>query len=235
MNIIAFDTASDIFAAGLSVATEKVGEKRYFLTIDGGQKHSELIMEAAETLLKLAGIGKTDLHMAACMEGPGSFTGLRIGFAAVKGLSFALGIPFISVPTLDCMTSLYFKWPGIVIPLLDAKKNAFFAAIYKNGKRMSDYLDIKIEELIEKIMGIYSLESPPPLLILSGPASPLAFNDILKAFPSAVLDSSHKRGYAAELLNIAAEKGILDHNRSLVSSGPEYVRKSDAELGGIMD
>ena len=225
MNIIAFDTATDIFSIGLST-----GDKNYYLTADSGQKHSELIMDAADVLMRIGGIAREELGAAACMEGPGSFTGLRIGFAAAKGLALALGITIIPVPTLDCMASPFSFWPGIVVPVMDAKKNAFFTALYRKGERLTPYLDTEMEGLINSIKDVIArqTQNPPPLLI-AGPAAGLAFSPLTDAFPGAVCDTACRQGFAGELLNLAKEKTII-MTEPVVNSGPLYLRKSDAEL-----
>jgi len=233
MTLIAFDTASDVFSLGLAVKKQKL---RYYLEIAGGQKHSELIMDAADTLLRMAGVAKTELEGSVCMEGPGSFTGLRIGFAAAKGLALALGIPVIPVPTLDCMAAPFSFWPGIVLPLLDAKKNAFFTALYRNGKPVSGYLDIGMEELIKTIT-LHTESSrcsgTSSSLLITGPAASLAFPVLTEAFPGTLADTFRERGYAVELLNFASEGRIMLASGK-EKSGPLYLRKSDAELNGGM-
>jgi tRNA threonylcarbamoyladenosine biosynthesis protein TsaB len=228
VNIIAFDTATDVFSAGLAA-----DKKRYFLSVDGGQKHSELIMDAADTLLGIAGIERKNLQAVACMEGPGSFTGLRIGFAAAKGLAFALGIPVIPLPTLDCMAMPYSFWPGIVLPVIDAKKNAFFTALYRQGKRLSGYLDIEIKDLVNAIAE--AAEGNNPSLLVTGPAAAMVFNRLSESFPNTVSCSPCETGFSAELLNLAIEKVIIGVDTSGYSAGPLYLRKSDAELSKNTD
>ncbi|MCL1814973.1 MAG: tRNA (adenosine(37)-N6)-threonylcarbamoyltransferase complex dimerization subunit type 1 TsaB [Treponema sp.] len=228
MTLIAFDTATEVFSIGLAV---KNTGQRYYLEIAGNQKHSELIMDAADTLLRMAGISKTELKGAACMEGPGSFTGLRIGFAAARGLALALEIPVIPIPTLDCMAAPFSFWPGTVLPLIDAKKNAFFTALYRGGNRISNYLDTSMGELVKTIAANTPASSPS--LLLTGPAVSLGLSDLAAAFPESASICTRERGYAAELLNLAIEKGIVDKGEE--SSGPLYLRKSDAELKGNMD
>ena len=218
MNLIAFDTAWDAFSIGLAVK-----KQCYYLEINNGQKHSELIMEGMELVLGMAGIKKTDLNGIACMEGPGSFTGLRIGFATAKGLAFALNLPLIPVPTLDCMAYSYSFWPGIVIPVIDAKKNAFFCALYLQGKRICDYLDNSIEELISLIKS-KNIQDP---LLITGPAASLVFPALHDLFPETIVTTDNEHGYAAELLKLAEETCILTTG---VNCGPMYLRKSDAEL-----
>ena len=235
MNIIAFDTAADTFALGLAVeAGTPDKEQRYYLEISGGRRHSELIMDGADALLRMAELKKEDLDGAACMEGPGSFTGLRIGFAAAKGLALALGIPLIPVPTLDCLAAPFSFWPGIVLPVMDARKNAFFTALYRGGERLGDYLDSDTENLIVRVKEA----EPSPALLVTGPAAPLAFPGLAAVFPQTALDPAWRRARTAELLNFAVKRSIVitdtlyGSEKGLPSfdSGPMYLRRSDAEL-----
>ena len=233
MNTIAFDTASDIFSIGLSTEC-----RRYCFSAEGGQKHSELIMDGADILLRSAGIERTALEAVVCMQGPGSFTGLRIGFSAAKGLALALDIPIIPIPTLDCMAYPFSFWPGIVLPVIDARKNAFFTALYSQGKRLSEYLDIEIEALIRTIaatLAQHNQNSSVASLLVTGPASFMVKNALSEAFSDTAINCTFRQGYAAELLNIAAEKGIFKKTSADFSVGPLYLRKSDAELTENMD
>jgi tRNA threonylcarbamoyladenosine biosynthesis protein TsaB len=217
MNILAFDTATENFSIGLGA-----GEKRYFLEVHGGRKHSELIMGAAETLMELAELEKEDLEAAVCMEGPGSFTGLRISFATAKGIALALGIPVIAVPTLDCMAAPHSIWPDLVVPVIDARRNSFFTALYLKGKRISPYMDSTLDDL-RKIIVKHRPKSAS--LLLTGPAASMAFSGLSEFFPDILIDPANKRSHAGELLNLVQESDIL--NKGV--SGPLYLRKSDAE------
>jgi tRNA threonylcarbamoyladenosine biosynthesis protein TsaB len=226
--IIGFDAATDVLALGLAIADPESGSagRRYYLEIDCGQKHSGLVMDAADALAGMAGLRKEALTAAACMEGPGSFTGLRIGFAAAKGIALALHIPVIPVPTLDCMAAPFSFWPGTVIPSMDAKKNAFFAALYRGGERTGPCMDCTPEELIEAVNG-HGGENRGGLL-LTGPGTRLLYPALAAAFPKLYADPSCRRSRICELLNLAANMDILNR----VNSGPVYIRKSDAELNG---
>ncbi|MDR2766772.1 MAG: tRNA (adenosine(37)-N6)-threonylcarbamoyltransferase complex dimerization subunit type 1 TsaB [Treponema sp.] len=233
MNLIAFDCASDVFSLALAA-----GEGRYYLEINGGKRHSELIMSAADTLLRAAGLAQADLDAAACMEGPGSFTGLRIGFATAKGLALALDIPVIPVPTLDCCALFHSAWPGIVLPVMDARQRAFFAALYFHDKRLTPYLDAKSGEIADLVSrhqdalssGTARERGEIPLLVC-GPASEAFMPLIRERFPQSALAPFPNRGYAAELLHFALNKYIVDvgEKTSGMDCGPLYLRKSDAE------
>ena len=222
MNILAFDTADQI----LSLALEcKSGF--YFLEIDKPGSHLELLMESTDSLCKKAGILPGELDKIICMRGPGSFTGLRIGYSAAKGLSLALGIPLISIPTLDCLAYHLSFWQGLVISAIDAKNNFFFAAFYLNGERISPQFDISVEMLAEKLVKIPNYSNLPLIItgwganLLKTKLEPIIRNKTLN------LDSQYQKGRARELILLAKDDKLKEND---IISGPIYIRKSDAEL-----
>jgi tRNA threonylcarbamoyladenosine biosynthesis protein TsaB len=178
-------------------------------------------MEGLDMVLNAAGLEAADLDMVACMRGPGSFTGLRIGFSVAQGLSLALGIPMVSAPTLDCMALPCSAWPGIVVPVIDAKKHRYFTALFKGNRRISDYMDAEIAEITSKI-------PPHERILLTGPGADMAEPEFARIFPGngVFIDPAHGRGKSRELLEIAGKNTILNKG----SSFPLYLRKSDAEL-----
>ncbi|MDR3124034.1 MAG: tRNA (adenosine(37)-N6)-threonylcarbamoyltransferase complex dimerization subunit type 1 TsaB [Treponema sp.] len=222
MNILALDTAASVMSIALST-----GDDVWYFEAEAGLRHGELLMDAADRLLEGAGIGSADLDLAACMKGPGSFTGLRIAFAAAKGLSLALGIPMVAVPTLDCMAAAWASWPGIVLPAMDAKKGRFYAALYRGGRRLGGHLDAEPEELAAALRTAESAGEP---VMLTGPAAQLVLEALKPPEPDRFfVDPQGKRGKARELLDTAKKTVILNAGDE-VFSGPLYLRKSDAEL-----
>ena len=225
MNILAIDSADK----ALSIALE-ANSSLWYIEIDDGIRHSELLMENIDGLCKNAGMKRQDLNIAACMQGPGSFTGLRIGFSTVKGLSLALGIPFASVPTLDCLALPLSCWPGIVVSAIDAKKSCFFTALYRNGKRLTEYMDTSPEIISNEIIN-KRLSGTEPVIVTGYGADtlfPLLAEIIPSGSVSICLDPGYKKGKARELLEIIKYDKITCHCSP--DSGPVYIRKSDAEL-----
>ena len=221
MNIMALDTATEVFSAALTTETGT-----WYSEIDAGSRHSELLMECIDGLFKLASLAPADLKLIACMKGPGSFTGLRIGFSTAKGLALALGIPLVSVPTLDCMAYSLSAWPGIILPVIDAKKACFFSALYRGSKRLTDYSDLPPENIID--MAEKAMLSPDEPIVLTGSGADLFFSRLAPHYSlkHIVVSQEFKRGRARELLEIAKNVKIEDS----LNSGPIYLRKSDAEL-----
>ena len=218
MNILVFDTASAVISLALSGP-----EGAHFLESDTGMRHAEVLLDMADSLLHAAGLGARDLELTGCMRGPGSFTGLRIGFAAAKALSLSLGIPLVSIPTLDCMAASLAAQPGLAVPVIDAKQGRFFAALYRRGERLSPYLDESPDSLAARLA-----ETGDPIL-LTGPDAPLLKARLGSFGDRVAVDSAHRQGRARELLE-AVRAGYPANGADGPDDGPLYLRKSDAEL-----
>lgn len=103
-----------------------------------GYSHAESLHVFIDEVLKLAGISITELDAVAVSKGPGSYTGLRIGVSAAKGLCYALDLPLISVDTLQALSMQVNEMKTVYIPMLDARRMEVFTAVY-------DVNHIKIE------------------------------------------------------------------------------------------
>jgi tRNA threonylcarbamoyladenosine biosynthesis protein TsaB len=229
MNILALDTATPVLSAALST-----GEGVWHFEINAGLTHSELLMEAVDRLIKTAGLKPSRLDLVACMKGPGSFTGLRIGFAAAKGIALSLGIPLRTVPTLDCMADPFENWQGIVIPVIDARKHSFFTALYRGKTRISGYMDAGIPAIAGALKTAVSGEAAENenRILLTGPDADMIKGQLEEFFPKNCLffDPHGKKGRGPELLEVVKKYSILDNISDEIFSGPLYLRKSDAEI-----
>lgn len=92
--------------------------------------HGELLHLFIEKVLREAEISPAELAAVAVSKGPGSYTGLRIGVSAAKGMCFALGIPLIALPTLRIMAEASLGLEGLLIPVLDARRMEVYSAVY---------------------------------------------------------------------------------------------------------
>ena len=95
-----------------------------------GYSHAERLHVFIEEIIKEAQITFKDLSAIAVSQGPGSYTGLRIGVSAAKGLCFALDIPLIAVDTLQVLASQAKLSSGLIIPMLDARRMEVYSAIF---------------------------------------------------------------------------------------------------------
>lgn len=218
MNTLAIDAANDSLALALQTATG-----RFTLTADEGLHHSERLIPFAEALLSRAGIEPGDINLVACMGGPGSFTGLRIGMSAAKGLATALSIPFIAISTLQCHASAYAFWPGLVIPIIDAKKSRFYCAIFQDGARLCSDMDATGQQ-IGALAAQFEDRGP---VLLTGPDAEI----LSPAWPTALAPPrSSRRNAVDQLLELAIRRFEETGSGDSEEMGPEYLRKSEAEL-----
>jgi tRNA threonylcarbamoyladenosine biosynthesis protein TsaB len=151
MKILGIDTATPYLALGIVENQEVLSELRF----NAGQTHAQILLPNIDRVLKEASLKLEELDGIAISIGPGSFTGLRIGLATAKGLCFALSKPLISVPTLDGLVYSQKSPSYALVPILDAKKNEVYSAVYhsRDGRimRVSDYWVTSIEKLVAKI------------------------------------------------------------------------------------
>lgn len=95
-----------------------------------GYSHAEKLHVFLEELLKETELSFKDINAIAVSQGPGSYTGLRIGVSAAKGLCYALDIPLIAVDTLQILANQVTVEEGIIIPMIDARRMEIFSAIF---------------------------------------------------------------------------------------------------------
>ena len=99
---------------------------------DTSYSHAERLHVFIEDVLQETGVKKTELDAIAVSKGPGSYTGLRIGVSAAKGLCFALDIPLISIDTLEALAYQVKANDGIIVPMLDARRMEVYSAIFSS-------------------------------------------------------------------------------------------------------
>ena len=126
MKILGIDSSGNV--AGVAIVTDGVTTGEY--TINHKKTHSETLLPMVDELLRMTETDLKSIDAIACASGPGSFTGLRIGAATVKGLCLAVDKPVVAVPTL---TGLAYGLSGVsslVCPLMDARRNQTYTALY---------------------------------------------------------------------------------------------------------
>lgn len=140
-----------------------------------GMTHSQTLMPMIESVLKTADKSVSDLDAIAVNAGPGSFTGVRIGVSAVKGLAFTADLPCISVSTLECMAENTVATSNSVICcLMDARCQQVYGAIFEKDAdgvvhRLSEDEALTMQQMLDKLI---TLERPT---ILVGDGSELCY------------------------------------------------------------
>jgi len=151
MNLLALDTSSKtascaVFSDGILIAESFT---------NAGLTHSQTILPMVEAMLKHAKIAINDIDAFAVSAGPGSFTGLRIGISAVKGMAMAMDKPCAGVSTLCALAAGLRAFDGYIAATLDARREQVYAAIFhcKDGEltRVSPDEAVSIEELGQRL------------------------------------------------------------------------------------
>lgn len=126
MNLLAIDTSGP----AMSVAVMSGGKTACLIAMNRALTHSETVMPAVDEALMAAGLSCRDIDCFAAVAGPGSFTGVRIGVCAVKGLAHAAGKPCARVHALEALAMNFFGFDGLACPILDARRGQVYCAAY---------------------------------------------------------------------------------------------------------
>jgi len=150
MKILGFDTSTKFLCLGLYD-----GAKIYEYNLELGRKNSSLLVVTIKRALDALGWDIKDIDYFACGLGPGSFTGIRVGLATIKGLAWSQNKPVIGISTLDILAKNAKANNGFIVPVIDAKRNLIYCCIYKaqngNIKRASPYMLLSENEMLKKI------------------------------------------------------------------------------------
>ena len=224
MLILAFETSAKAGSVALMDDKKLLGESYQ----NTGLTHSQTLMVMAEDLLKQCGKTVSDITAVAVAEGPGSFTGVRIGVAAAKGFAWGGELPCYGVSTLEAMAESLGIYQGYVCPCMDARRNQVYNAMFyvNRGKveRVKEDRAIALAELAEELK---ALEGP---IFLVGDGSNLTYNTLSAEIPSLVLPPEHRMHQRATGVAILAAKKIAAGETGDGNAlTPNYLRFSQAE------
>lgn len=153
MRVLAVDTSSSVAAVAVMNERELLGE----YVLNHRKTHSQKLVPMIDELLRNLELRPEDIDVYAAANGPGSFTGLRIGVTTIKAMAFALQKPVVSVPVLDALAYGLPMTEALVCPIMDARNNQVYTAIYKfvDGaqKKLTEYMGVPIQELVQIIKG----------------------------------------------------------------------------------
>lgn len=147
MKILAIDTTANT----ASCALVEDGRVRGVSTIDGLLTHSETMLPMVEELLKRLALTIKDVDAFAVAEGPGSFTGVRIGVSTIKGLAFSTNKPCVGVSSLAALAYNLEGFDGLVVPVMDARRQQVYTVIYNEGKCVFGDSLIPLTELADEL------------------------------------------------------------------------------------
>lgn len=200
-------------------------DKSAVISLNIGMHQSESLIPCIQQVMEKTGLTPADLEFT-CMDlGPGSFTGLRLVFSALKAFELSHNIPVYGIPTLEAFAYPWSFYKESVLSVIDAKKNRFYGQIYKNGKSCTEIVDTEVEN-------IFSLVKKNENILVCGYDAVLFENKAKLVCPDQKL--TIVKGISTttvfSLLNIAEQKYLNKENGLPEYEGPLYIRKSEAEL-----
>lgn len=220
MRVLAIESSS--FVASVAIVTEEKVEGEIF--INNKLQHSVLLFPLIENLFNTLDLSVEDIDAVAVSGGPGSFTGLRIGVAAAKGIAQGRNLKFIGISSLDAMAFMQLGFEGYIVPIMDALRDNVYTALYRFEKgrliRMSDYEALHIDELIERVKG--------ERVLFCGDAVKIHKNklDDNNFYLSTNTSSLPRASALGEIALLRLMEGIED---DIFTFSPIYIRKSQAE------
>lgn len=225
MLVLAIDSSTTVATVAVANQQKILGE----YTIDDKYTHSQKLMPMVESLLNQLGIDISEIDLLAVTKGPGSFTGLRIGVATVKSLSYALEKPIVGESSLSVLANGHKYFNGIVVPMIDARNKRVFASAYSgNGKSLKVLLKedaLEVSALLEK------LKDTEKDLLFTGDGS-VSYKEMIENAlgDRAVFSECHLNiPKASSLCALALVKYKNNEVEDTFSLVPSYLRLSQAE------
>ena len=227
MKILAIEASGPV--AGCALLEDGVLTAEY--SVQYKKKHSQSLVPMLDEMKRMLDLQLSSIDFLAVTEGPGSFTGLRIGAATVKGLGLALDKPVLPVPTVDSLACGLYGTDRVICPLMDARRQQVYTGIYENkdGLRI---LEPQCVTALTEITGKLNELGREVIFLGDGvPVNEEALRDEMKVpylIAPAHLNRQRAASTAVRAAQIYAEKG----EEALVSADdfrPEYLRVPQAE------
>ena len=222
MKILSVDSSATVASVALSESGRLLAE----YTLNNKNTHSETLLPMIESLLSFFSMEIGDVDLFAVSTGPGSFTGVRIGTATVKGLAFASDKPCVGVSTLEAIAYNLRFHKGIVCPVMNARRSQVYTAIFRSDgeklERLTEDLAISIAEL-DRMLAEYNEET-----VLAGDGYDICIGGSEKTAVRPVPERlRHQSAFSvAEAALASYESGKYCSDAEL---GVEYLRPSQAE------
>ena len=221
MKILSVDSSS----VSASVAITENGVTLAENFINNGLTHSQTLMPMVEKTLKDANVSVKDMELFAITNGPGSFTGVRIGIASVKGMADALNKKCIAISTLEAIAEPLKNEDCIACAVMDARCNQVYTAIFENGNRLCEDKAVLIDELGKE------LKSYNKKVVFIGDGSVLCYEKLKDVVTDISIADEDIRYVHASSIGRLAEEKIKNGEMPTDSAKlvPYYLRLPQAE------
>lgn len=225
MKILAIDSSGQV--ASVAIVTDEAVLAEY--SVNYKKTHSQTLLPMVEEVMKMTGTEGQDLDAVAVTNGPGSYTGLRIGSSTVKGLAMVWNKPVVPVPTVDTLAANYPDYDGLICPLMDARRGQVYTGIYR-------FTDGKLVAVVPQVCTMLSditkqLNALGEKVLFLGDGVPVhraAIAEQVKV-PYTLAPMHRLMQSAASLGFLACEYLREGRTVSATELVPEYLRLSQAE------
>lgn len=226
MKILALETS----AKSVSAAVTENGTVLAQSYQNRGLTHSVTLMPMVDSMLSAAGLTPDDIGLVAVAHGPGSFTGLRIGVSAAKGLAWAKELPCVGVSTLEAMAWNASDFTGIVVCAMDARRQQIYNALFRADKgrltRLCDDRAVSLELVAQELAARYGGEE----ILIVGDGAELTFRYLDGAgIPCRMASPLHRYQCAAGTALAAESLAAAGQTCTAQELRPVYLRLSQAE------
>lgn len=230
MYILAIDTSSK----PLSVAVADEHEVLSEITINQKMTHSQTLMPAVDNVLKYAGLTVQEMDRFAVAQGPGSYTGIRIGVTTAKTLAWTLHKPLVGLSSLQVLASSVTQTPKLLVPVMDARRNNVFAGAYqwlqKPQARLANVLKDRHMSMAQLLAEVKMLQEPAIFIGEVAGFKAQIFEALGQQaeFTTAFNNLPHSGNLATMALTAPTVANIDQFT-------PNYLRKTEAEVNWLKD
>ena len=226
MNILALDSSGGVASLAVMCDGRIIGE----YSIDHKLTHSQTLMPMLDELKSRIEYEPAKTDIIAVAAGPGSFTGLRIGAAAAKGMAFALGCDIMPVPTLEGLAYRFWGYKGIICPLMDARRAQIYSGVYTFEKDVFKTLyegeALALEEQLKRLADIEGN------VMFLGDGVDVHADRLKESLKDrCIIAPAHLCYQSAAAVAVRAEEMLAQGIKATPSEdfAPEYLRRSQAE------
>jgi len=222
MKVLAIETSSPWGSIAISEDTKILCE----YNLNSGQTHSETLLENIDHCLKSLKLDKENIDCIAVSNGPGSFTGLRIGMTTAKALAYCFKIPLVSISSLLSFAYNFSYMKRPICPMLDARKKEVYAAIYEYGE---DKFTTHLHD------GAYTpgkvLKHCTENTVIFGQGAEL-YKDLIMSYDRnlIIVPTTHAHPRASSTAILGYWKLMTGDSEDIKNLTPNYCRKSEAEI-----
>lgn len=225
MKILAIDTSGANCSACILDNNKVIADCNLNTTIT----HSQTLLPMIDSIFKSSKLEMQDIDVFACSIGPGSFTGLRIGIATIKGFALSLNKPVVAVPTLLGLAYNITNFDGLICSVLDAKNNNVYAGIFKYENSKPILVEDYITSDIDTLIGILRDKNSKVIFVGDG-AITFKENFTSSLKENAFFAPIHLNNQLSSSVAMAAfDKAMCNEFDNCDTVTPMYLKKSQAE------